>query len=342
MNKDLTTSQIDRQNILNNEPALKEFYNSFDVPGIIFEGQYRYTKEMVANFFEVDIRTIERYINNNSDEFANNGYEIIRGQRLKKFRQEAVSRDVPDINVGNISAKTPQLSLFNFKALLNMAMLLVESENAKTVRQTMLDIVIDFVNRKTGGSTKYINQREQGFITAFFQNENYRKEFTEALKNFVNMGNGKYPLFTDKIYQSIFKEKAREYREVLKLSSKDKIRKTLYSEILDLISSYECGLAVELEKKSTELGRKLTCYEAQEVFKKIENLPHWKPLLVSARNKMASRDLALRDALHEQLKEYITPLPKEEYNKYLGKESDILEELMLENADVLKRLRDRE
>ena len=57
---------------------------------------------------------------------------------------------------------------------------------------------------------------------------------------------------------------------------------------------------------------------------------------------MASRDLALRDALHEQLKEYITPLPKEEYNKYLGKESDILEELMLENADVLKRLRDRE
>ena len=67
MNKDLTTSQIDRQNILNNEIALKEFYNSFNVSGIIFEGQYRYTKEMVAKFFEVDIRTIERYINNNTD-----------------------------------------------------------------------------------------------------------------------------------------------------------------------------------------------------------------------------------------------------------------------------------
>ncbi|WP_299448143.1 hypothetical protein [uncultured Phascolarctobacterium sp.] len=230
MNKDLTTSQIDRQNILNNEIALKEFYNSFNVPGIIFEGQYRYTKEMVANFFEVDIRTVERYINNNADEFTSNGYEVIKGQRLKKFRQEAASRHVPDINVGNISVKVPQLAIFNFKALLNMAMLLVESENAKTVRHAILDIVIDFVNRKTGGSTKYINQREQGFISAFFQNENYRKEFTEALKNYVDMGNGKYPIFTDKIYQSIFKEKAREYREILKLNAKDKIRKTLYKE----------------------------------------------------------------------------------------------------------------
>lgn len=58
---------------------------------------------------------------------------------MKKFRQEAVSGHVPDINVGNISVKVPQLSLFNFKALLNMAMLLAESENAKTVRQAMLD-----------------------------------------------------------------------------------------------------------------------------------------------------------------------------------------------------------
>lgn len=342
MRKDLTTSQVDRQNILNNEVALEEFYNSFNVPGIFFDGQYRYTKEMVADFFEVDTRTVERYINNNFNEFKSNGYEIIKGARMKKFRQEAVFKDAPDINVGSINVKVSQLSLFNFKSLLNMAMLLVESNNAKTVRQAILDIVIDFVNRKTGGSTKYINQRDQGFIAAFFQNENYRKEFTDALKNYVDMGNGKYPIFTDKIYNSIFKEKSREYREILNLNAKDKIRKTLYSEILDLISSYECGLAVELKNAAEQLGRKLTFYEAQDVFVRFENLPHWKPLLVSARNKMASKDLALRDAFHEQLKEYITPLSKDEYDKYLGKESDKLEELMSENEDVLKRLRDRE
>ena len=102
MSKDLTTSQLDRQNILNNEAALDEFYNSFQIPGILFEGQYRYTKEMVADFFEVDIRTIERYINNNINEFKSNGYEIIKGVRLKKLRQVLDLEYVPDINVGNI------------------------------------------------------------------------------------------------------------------------------------------------------------------------------------------------------------------------------------------------
>lgn len=56
-----------------------------------------------------------------------------------------------------------------------MAMLLVESENAKILRQIMLDIVIDFVNQRTGGSTKYISQRDQDFISAFLQEENYRR-----------------------------------------------------------------------------------------------------------------------------------------------------------------------
>lgn len=342
MSKDLTNSQIDRQNILNNEIALKEFYNSFNLPGILFDGEYRYTKEMVANFFEIDIRTIERYINANLDEFKINGYEIIKGAKLKNFRTALASQHVPDINVGNISDRTPQLSIFNFKSFINLAMLLVESQNARILRQVILDIVLDFVNKKTGGSTKYINQRDQSFIAAFFQNENYRKEFTDALKNYVEMGNGKYPFFTDKIYQSIFKEKAREYRQILNLSAKDKIRKTLYSEILDLVSSYECGLAAEIKKASEIRGRKLNTYEVQKIFHDFENLPHWKPLLVSARNKMASRDLALRDVLHKQLEDYLTPLPKSEYDKFLGTKSDELEKLMQENQDVLKRLRDRE
>lgn len=86
-------------------------------------------------------------------------------------------------------------------------MLLAESENARILRQIMLDIVIDFVNQRTGGSTKYINQRDQAFISAFLQEENYRREFTDALRDYVDMGNSKYAIYTDKIYQSIFKER---------------------------------------------------------------------------------------------------------------------------------------
>ena len=51
----------------------------------------------------------------------------------------------------HISNRTPQIALFDFKAFLNISMLLVESENAKVLRQIMLDIVIDFVNQRTGG-----------------------------------------------------------------------------------------------------------------------------------------------------------------------------------------------
>ena len=40
---------------------------------------------MVASFYEVDERTIERYISSFSEELKLNGYEILRGKRLKEF-----------------------------------------------------------------------------------------------------------------------------------------------------------------------------------------------------------------------------------------------------------------
>ena len=86
---------------------------------------------MVAAFFNVEPRTIERYVSDNADELMKNGYEILRGQRLKTFIQCVQEQDVPDINVGNISNRTPQLAIFDFRAFLNISMLLTESENAR-------------------------------------------------------------------------------------------------------------------------------------------------------------------------------------------------------------------
>ena len=57
---------------------------------------------------------------------------------------------------------------------------------------------------------------------------------------------------------------------------------------------------------------------------------------------MASRDMAFRDAFHYQLSEYIKPLDKDEYQKFLGTAGDELEKLMAENEEVLKRLKERE
>ncbi|MBM7614269.1 DNA-binding protein [Alkaliphilus hydrothermalis] len=339
MPRDLTSSEIDRQNILNNQVALNEIQKEANIRGVLFEGKITFTKEMVAEFYSIDIRTVERYSSKFSDELKNNGYEILKGKRLKSFISEIERQEVPDINVGK---SIPQLAIYDFRAFLNIGMLLVESENARVLRQMMLDIVIDIINQKTGGATKYINQRDKDFLGAFLGEENYRREFTDALRDYVDMNNYKYARYTDMIYQSIFKEKAKEYREILKLQSRDKIRDTLYAEILDLVASYECGLAENIKKEYQRLGRKLTNWETDKVFQDFESLPHWKPLINRGRSKMASRDLALRDAFHKQLEEYIKPLEADEYQRFLGTEGDEIEKLMKDNADVLKRLKERE
>ena len=341
MKKDLTTSKIDRQNILNNELAVNEIQTQTGIQGIVYDGRIRFTKTMVATYFDADQRTIERYVSENSDEIMSNGYEILKGKKLKEFMNCVLEQDVPDINVGNISNRTPQIAIFDFKAFLKFALPLSESENAISLRQIILDFVIYFVIQRSGGSTKYINQRDQDFISAFLQEENYRREFTDALRDYVDMGNSKYALYTDKIYQSIFKEKAQEYKQILHLSKKDSARDTTYSEVLDLVASYECGLASMIKNQSEQLGRKLNNWEMADLFTAFETLPLWKPLIIRARTKMASRDMALRDAFHYQLEEYIKPLDAEEYEKFLGVAGEELEKLMQENSDVLKRLKER-
>jgi len=341
MSKDLTNSSVHRQNILNNPYALQEIEKAAHIQGIPFEGHSVVLKEQAAAFFEVTVRTIENYLAQYEVELARNGYEVLKGERLKDLKLNIQSLDVPETDFGNIF-KSPQLGIFDFRAFLNLAMLMVESERARLLRQVILDIVIDTINERTGGGTKYINQRDEDFLHSWFEEENYRKQFTDALRDCVDMGNFKYPLYTDKIYVSIFREKAREYRKILRLHEKEKMRDTFYAEVLDLIASYECGIAAMLQDEMKTQKRKLSTWEVDEIFRRFENLPHWTPLIEKARNKMASRDLAFRDALHRHLEEYITPLQRDEFERFLGKKSKELDERLEEAKDVMRRLKERD
>lgn len=340
MGKDLTSSTIDRQNILNNPYALAEIEKAASIQGIPFEGKTVLLKEQVSDFFEVTVRTIENYLEQNATELAKNGYEVLKGKRLKVLKEAIQGLDVPETDFGNI-AKTPQLGIFDFKAFLNLAMLISESSRAKLLRQAILDIVIDTINQRTGGGTKYINQRDEDFLQSSFVEEGYRKQFTNALRDCVTMGNFKYAVYTDKIYVSIFREKAHEYRKVLKLERKDCVRSTLYAEVLDLIAAYECGFGAMLQDEFAQKKDKLSALEVDALFKRFEGQPHWKPLIEKARLKMASRDLAFRDALHLQLKEYVAPVQREDYERFLGEKSKELAERLEEAKDVMKRLKER-
>jgi hypothetical protein len=344
MKKDLTTSDIHRRNVLNNSIVLKELYNEVSFPGIMFEGKFRYTKKQVADYFEVDERTIDRYVERFKSELEDQGYEVLVELRLRKFKNVKLDDiDVVESPELSISKNSPSLGLFTFKAFLNIGMLLTESEKARILRGLILDIVIDTLNKKLGGTTKYINQREEEFLPSAIREHNYRQEFTNALDFYVVESKFKYAQLTDKIYKSIFKEDANEYRQILKLSKKESVRSTLYSEILDLIASYENGFAESLKNEFNRLERKLNLSEANKLFDSFEKMSDalLTPMREKARSLMASRDMAFRDALHEKLKNYITHLTEDEFQKFLGEKSMELHERIDQNVEVFKRLKNR-
>lgn len=340
MNYDLTTSKVSRQNILNNHLALQQLEQHLELKGLIFEGRVIFTKAQAARILAVDERTIERYLANDSSELKTNGYQILKGKALKNIKLAYVD----DINVVDIlDPKAPSLGVFDFRALLNLTMLVTESERAKAIRSRMLDIVIDVVAQKAGGHTKYINQRAQDYLPAAYMEESYRKQFTDALRDYLDMGNLKYAIYTDKIYHAVFLENAQEYKQILKLTNKDKMRDTLYSEVLNVIASFEHGLAADMNAFFDTNQRKLSSSELDQLIANAANNPYLKPQLEDARAKMASRDLGFRSALHYRLEQYIQSVPQGDFDKFLGEKSRSLEEQLKDTRtlDVLKRLKDR-
>jgi len=357
MAADLTTSPVDRQNILNNPDALDSIQEFLGISGMLYDGQYRFTTAQLADFFDVSDRTIKRYVENHLQELEHNGYCVLRGAKLKEFKElfgHLIYKDIDqesqrDIDVPLSTNETDKqklnrlkaLAVFNFRAFLNLAMILVDSERAKSIRSAILDVVLDLVNKKLGGSVKYINQRDDEYLLAIVKEPKYRKEFTSALSRYLNMGNVKYKFYTDAIYQSIFKEKASEYKELLQLDEKDNARETMYAEVLKLIASFEIGIADEMKDEYDRLGRQLEPTELNALIHRFVNRRHWEPQLEDARVKMASRDYGFRDVVHKKLKSYISSISPDEYQKFLGDQSKSLQEQIDENIEVFKRLKDR-
>ena len=331
---DLTVSAIDRQNILNNQEALENIQEYLGVEGMYFEEQFMFTKEQVSDFYNIDPSTIDHYLTKYESEIKRNGYNVLKGNALKKFKQEF--GDLIDL-----PSKTPRLGLFNFRSFLNLGMVLAESEMAKAVRSKMLDIVIDTLNKKVGGSTKYINQRDDDFFISILKEPQYRKEFTKALHDYLEMGNYKYAYYTDEIYKCIFKENAKQYKQILKLEESENPRDTMYSEILNLIASFESGLSFEMKKRSEKLGRRLSKNEMDNLIQTFSNHPLHKPHIETARTKMASRDYGFRGLLHENIKHYLSSVDLSDYQRFLGDKSKALQERIEDNLDIFKRLKDR-
>ncbi|WP_315013547.1 DNA-binding protein [Capnocytophaga leadbetteri] len=334
MGKDLTQSNIERQNILNNRFAIENIAKLLDIQGMLFEGEYRFTKQMVADFYEVDTSTIDRYLSNYADELKHNGYILSRGKQLKEFKLQFG-------HLINEASKTTQMGLFNFRSFLNIGMLLTNSEKAKQIRGLILDIVIGIINEKVGGGTKYINRRDMNYFSAAITEENYRKVLTSAINNYVEgHPNYKYSQVTDLIYKAVFRENAKEYREILNLDTKDNIRLTLYAEVLLVISSFENGVGTQIERIFQNKGnRRLSIEEVKLIIEQLANAPSQQPYLNDARTKMASRDYGFREAYHDKIAEYLKAVTPDEFERFIGADSVDFDSILEDNKDVLERLK---
>ena len=105
--KDLTVSNIERQNVLNNRFAINKIQEQLDITGMLFEGEYWLTKKMVADFYGVDVSTIDRYLASNGDELKHNGYVLCKGKSLKEFKLQFAHL----INEASINSFIPRNSL---------------------------------------------------------------------------------------------------------------------------------------------------------------------------------------------------------------------------------------
>ncbi|GAA2823023.1 hypothetical protein GCM10010441_54380 [Kitasatospora paracochleata] len=94
------------------------------------------TTKMVADYFEVPEKTVKKVTERHRTELAANGMAVLRGSDLETFKGDSLS-PFP----GSYPQARCALTVFTRRAVLNVAMLLRDSDVARRVREHMLDVV---------------------------------------------------------------------------------------------------------------------------------------------------------------------------------------------------------
>ena len=208
----------------------------------------------------------------------------------------------------------------------------------------ILDLVIETIHEKTGGGTKYINRRDINYIPAAIKEENYRKNLTAAINQYVQGHQTyKYAQVTDLIYKAVLRENAKEYRDILRLDSKDNVRHTLYAEVLLVISSFENGVGASIQNRYKQNGGvKLTIEEVGQIVEELAEHPMQSPYLHDARSNFSLFDYSFRDAFHGNIEEYLREVTPDEYERFIGDQSVDFDRILDSYKVVLRRLKQAE
>jgi hypothetical protein len=94
------------------------------------------TTAMVATYFEVAETVINNLLSRHRQELESNGLRVLRGSDLREFQKLNVSSS----SEGGYPQRRSSLAIWSRRAVLNVAMLLRDSEVARQVRVYLLDI----------------------------------------------------------------------------------------------------------------------------------------------------------------------------------------------------------
>jgi len=220
-----------------------------------------------------------------------------------------------------INPKTGQILPKEYVLSVDMAKELAMVENSiigKKVRKYFIRVENDFkkVMQVAALDPKIVNQLTSQFLETRRETKNYRKDFTDCVKNFVAVKN--YGTYTDMLYDFLFMERAKEYRKLLDLARKDMTRNYMYEEILLIIGAFEAGLAGEIEKEFKKLGKMLTKGEFEKIFNDFASQKNWLVYQKRARGIMATYDEELRNIKHPKLIDYKKEFSQADIQKLLG------------------------
>lgn len=168
------------------------------------------TVQQAANYYECSMDTVKTLIKRNRDEFEDDGMTVLKGQELKKFKEElGVGSNEPNLSYAS------SLTLLTKRSLLRIGMLMTSNLLATKIRNYLLNI-----EEKTEVDRKsWAIQREVGIIE--------RKRMTSAISRYIPESKHKkfaYPNYTNMIYKIIFGCDAKVLREERNVKTNDALR----------------------------------------------------------------------------------------------------------------------
>ncbi|MEU7149435.1 hypothetical protein AB0B15_15605 [Streptomyces sp. NPDC045456] len=105
---------------------------------VLLPDRLHVTTRMVAEYFDVGERVINRLMQRHRPELLENGMRVLRGSDLRAFESDNLSLSSESYPQGRA-----HLTLYTRRTILNIAMLLRDSEVARAVRTYLLDVEED-------------------------------------------------------------------------------------------------------------------------------------------------------------------------------------------------------